>query len=327
VVPTTSPPFTPEVQAIIDMLQADKEDLRQQVAALTAEVRALREALTKGKGPAEAPPPAPAQKIPNQGHVNKSGVGGRHVPGHAPASVVEQEPEFLEQLGQEWQEVRRGHKQHQPQPGKSPATPADQAKTDKKRKQECHRAVEAALGPPATPVEFVSIFFKLGDARPLLRAVGPERNCILRQLFHKLDIYKYVAGATIVPGPTIHILAPIGANTLIQDTLKAANLEICINVDPFAPPPHSRQSEVQAQEATARRLAALCRRSQSRNFQEKVLERATPELRAATLAEYRKTAGAEAQLGHAGRWYSAPAAAIVGESGEGLDALMGEHQQ
>jgi len=61
----------------------------------------------------------------------------------------------------------------------------------------------------------------------------------------------------------------------------------------------------EAAAATAKRLAALCCQSKSRNFQETALAGASPELRTLVLEDYRlMLKQPTALLGHEGRPYS-----------------------
>jgi len=67
---------------------------------------------------------------------------------------------------------------------------------------------------------------------------------------------------------------------------------------------------------TARRLAALCRQSRSRNFQEEALQDAPDDLRAQVLEEYRRMVrDSKALLGHRGRWYEEQHMAVDCEDG------------
>jgi hypothetical protein len=83
-------------------------------------------------------------------------------------------------------------------------------------------------------------------------------------------------------------------------------------------PPQSRQTQADANRMDANRLAALCRQSRSRNFQETVLEGVPLEVRALTLEAFRRfTQNTHALLGHEGRNYEGRTEETEGAKNDG----------
>lgn len=264
------------------------------------------------------------------------GVGGRLVPGldaregrpadapaNTPAEVdtgeQRQNPAPVEG---EWQKVHRGGRSDRTRP----IGPRPSARDLQKRHTESTKAVEQALAPRALPALFTMLYMEVPDPRRILKAVGRERELTVTNVLRELGIAKLVSGASIMPGGRIQLVCRMGAAESVRQALVDTTATLHTDTDPFAPPRHSpRQPEADMQ-LTARRLALLCRLSKARNYHQTILEGASPDMRAAILASYRKITGSpRALLGHEGRWYSTHQAPAQG-NWQG-DAQMGEGAQ
>ena len=121
----------------------------------------------------------------------------------------------------------------------------------------------------------------------------------------RMAVHRWVSGITIIPGPIVALLCPKNVTPMLQQKLREADMKIPRNVDPIATHPKSKMPKEQADHITAKRLAALCLQSKSRNFQETALENILEDLRVKVLQAYRAfTKDPEAKLGHRDRPYS-----------------------
>jgi hypothetical protein len=144
------------------------------------------------------------------------------------------------------------------------------------------------------------------DPRSILKAVGRERDLRVLNILRALGIAQLVSGASLMPGGKIQLVCRAGAAETVKEALAETNATLHNIADPFAQPPHSRQSCEKDLELTARRLALLCRLSRARNYHEAVLTGASPEMRQAITTAFRKITNNDlALLGHKGRWYTA----------------------
>ena len=293
---------TPAVNTEIQALRLENAALRQHLEVLTANMAALTATLQQllgqplGQLANRQPIPPPLQQPRGSGH------GGRQIPGLDQFDVNPQMSAAVPIVEEEWQTV--GARGRPVQPQKTANQPGKESKDRLRRRT---RAINAAIAPRKPALHFQRVFFTLQDSRPVMAAPGSERMGIIRGFLRRLNIHCQVSGISIIPGPIIQLICPVESVETVEFILQEEGLDVLDHVDPFASHPRSRMSTEQADAATARRLAALCRQSKSRNFQETALAGATPELRELALEEFRKLyQQPEALLGHQGRIYSNP---------------------
>ncbi|KAJ3337762.1 hypothetical protein HDU93_000539 [Gonapodya sp. JEL0774] len=154
--------------------------------------------------------------------------------------------------------------------GKSSPTPA-KPKGPIKPKQKEGLATRAAFSaatftkcPP--PRHFKRLFFKPKNALPLTSARFNEHRAHLRMLVASMGIAKEVSGATLIPGGVVMVVVLSVDKDEVRTavTTKGFTLASECDVDPFACPAHSRNSEAKDTEITAGRLADICWFSWSR---------------------------------------------------------------
>ena len=291
---------TSRVDPEITALRLENAALRQRLDELTASMAALTATLQQllgqplGQPGTRQPPPIPLQQ------ARGSGQGGRQVPGLDQIDINPQRSAAAPVEEEDWHTVGAHGRTVQAR------QTADQAAQESKaRLRRRTRAINAAITPRKPALQFQRVFFTLQDSRPILAAPGPERMGMIRGLLRRLNIHRQVSGISIIPGPIIQLICPVGSVESVECTLQDEGLDVLEEVNPFATHPRSRMSLDQADAATARRLAALCRQSKSRNFHETALEGATPELRELALSEFRRMyQQPDALLGHQGRMYS-----------------------
>ena len=166
-------------------------------------------------------------------------------------------------------------------------------------------AADRMIFPRGPPIEFTTVYFKPLNTKPILAAHPWERNGIIHHQLKQWSIGCQVSGVTIIPSPIIALLCPKLAAPQVRQKLIDEGMTIPKNVDPIATHPKSKMPKAQADNITAKRLAALCLQSKSRNFHETVLEGIPESLRELVLEAYRTfTKDPEAKLGHRDRPYS-----------------------
>ncbi|KAJ3318015.1 hypothetical protein HDU93_004007 [Gonapodya sp. JEL0774] len=266
-----------------------------------------------------------AQRRAANGSPGGSGVSGRNVPGrdtqdaqpnsangtpHPPGNLQHIDADVLDG----WQVLRA----RRPKGGRqwtgvkyNPANPNEARPlvtlADKKR------AVDALVGTPAPPTEFVSVFIAFSDNAPLLRTEHHIRIKFIRAVLKRFKVDDSVTTFTMVPGLVVQLFVPIGHRTYVSEQLTKGGVTVLPTYDRFSRPPHSTNTNEFDLQMTAKRLAGICRSNASRNLHEEVLAGAPDELRRATLEAYRQAMKEPtAQLGHVGRWYAAPAADVNG---------------
>ena len=108
----------------------------------------------------------------------------------------------------------------------------------------------------------------------------------------------------MIAGGTIQLMIPDTLEHLVRTRLANQGKRLHSNADAFPPPVVTTKSLAESASLTASRVAFLCTRSRSREFQETALEGASARMRDAILQEYRRLVKDEAALlGHVGRPY------------------------
>lgn len=303
-----------QVREDVAWLKADRVALQETLARLLEDMAALREGLL-GRGvvnathsPQQTPAPPEETRGPCPQQV-QSGERGQFVSSWDPTPREPPGPsqaQWTTVLGRNKGKGRAIESTIDPNPENTPAAPQPLPKPPKRTtKHEVERAATQTLTEPIKAAEFESVFFTLRDPRHFLSAKPQDRSRITRQIMHSLGLQKFISGVSVLPGPVVQVIAMKGSIQHIRSTLEHHKLQVKDIIDRYAKPLRSQQSDAQAQEMTARRLAALCRQSRSRNFQEEALKGASGDLHAQVLAVYRKSIRDPlALLGHKGRWYT-----------------------
>ena len=236
-----------------------------------------------------------------------SGVEGRRIPGlDAPTGGAALDPEVAtptqnpENPDEGYRTINREAKKAN---GKTEEV-KEKPRTEEDIKKDKRKFVASVLQAPGEPLTFDSVFFRLTNPRALLKTRAGERNRMLRALFKKLEINHFISAISILPGPIIQVVCPIGATAIIENVLLAQGVKTERDVDPMTRRKEFKQTDEEFEESVVTRLAFLCRQSYSRNFQEEVLREVSAVTRDLILTKYREITGNKyAQLGHQGREY------------------------
>ena len=164
----------------------------------------------------------------------------RHVAGRKAGAARAPQPAGTQAFGQP--------PAHRPAEGRPALTVRDL----QRRKADRAKAVAQALEPRVTPAEFTVLYMGVPDPRSILKAVGRERDLRVLNILRALGIAQLVSGASLMPGGKIQLVCRAGAAETVKEALAETNATLHNIADPFAQPPHSRQSCEKDLELTAR---------------------------------------------------------------------------
>jgi hypothetical protein len=149
-------------------------------------------------------------------------------------------------------------------------------------------AVQRLLAPVCEPLQFKVIRTMVNDSRPLRNLRGRPRDQMLKQVASEIGIGKIAALSSTIGNSILEFYVPTGTVEMAKTRLQARGMRILDDsFQPFALPPHSRQSAETCKASTVNRLAHLCLSARVVNLQDTILEGAPADIKMAVLEKVR----------------------------------------